>query len=678
MRLKTIIAAFLLLLLQFASVKVQAQTTLADVIVTDVDVTDFPQVDVQLRSLDIDGRPLSLQQSIFTVREDGAEIIPENLTTVEEGVWVHFVVDAGVWLNGNQWKNAQEAITNFVQTEPWMKESLDHVALTMVEISGPRTLVDFTTDGTNLVSALENYQPPRQEFSAPFAAMDEILDDMIAIEEAKNQPQFIVFLSAGIETGGEPALAELAEKSRNKRTPIYTVYLRNSSAAGNYRQDLIQKLATETGGQYAQYIRLNSLDGIFSQIVAYRPQYNLSYRSKSSQSGTHQVEIMANASDTGAVSTLTNYDIEVNPPRALIKSPQGGDIIRRHTDTYTEDRSTIEPTTETVVAQVIFPDEHVRRLVKAELLVDGLSVNTLQHPNPMADLEFEWSLRDIQEQGTSDFSLEVKIEDELGMSSTSSAVVSKVDVNVPSKPETATEVDIEGIREEVAAQVREDIASSISVPIVTCFSFSPEWLCDYVERPIRRNLIAFVSITISIIFSVVVWVNRDKGVVRDARETIIRGVESLTKRFSPAEAKAYLIVLEGDVNVGKSLEIYGDTPIGRSKQNAELLFQQHDENSPISRLHCTIIDEEDHFLLRDEDSANGTYINGMKLTPFEAEPIEDGDEIELARLERGGVRVLFQLAQNDGFIPDDLRQTIQTRSSGSNGKSDDSVEEVPF
>jgi pSer/pThr/pTyr-binding forkhead associated (FHA) protein len=131
------------------------------------------------------------------------------------------------------------------------------------------------------------------------------------------------------------------------------------------------------------------------------------------------------------------------------------------------------------------------------------------------------------------------------------------------------------------------------------------------------------------------------------------GVDRLTKRYvRQSEVKAYLIVLEGDSSVGKHLEVFGTTTIGRSRADSEMIFQRYDENSAISRRHCTILDEEDHFEIRDEDSANGTYLNGVRLPPMEARELFDGDEIELARVERGGVRLQFQglqRTQEDSF-----------------------------
>jgi pSer/pThr/pTyr-binding forkhead associated (FHA) protein len=154
-------------------------------------------------------------------------------------------------------------------------------------------------------------------------------------------------------------------------------------------------------------------------------------------------------------------------------------------------------------------------------------------------------------------------------------------------------------------------------------------------------------------------------------------VDRLTRRYQrQTEVKAYLIVLAGDMSEGKHLEIYGTTTIGRSNEDADLAFQQHTENSPISRRQCTILDEEDHFKIRDEDSANGTYLNGVRLPPMEPRELYDGDEIELARVERGGVRLQFQSTQTvyesslpaatdfDDYSPRETRRVRKQQSPG--------------
>lgn len=126
-------------------------------------------------------------------------------------------------------------------------------------------------------------------------------------------------------------------------------------------------------------------------------------------------------------------------------------------------------------------------------------------------------------------------------------------------------------------------------------------------------------------------------------------------------ARAYLVPLEGfDEPPSKSFEIYGTTAIGRSRRHADLLFHIGEEDSPISRLHTTLLDEDDHFSIRDEDSSNGTFVNNEKLTSLQPIMLHDGDIIDIAPLERGGIRLLFQLARMDGEereVEDEIRMT---------------------
>jgi hypothetical protein len=655
----TLLVSIAFVILLAGSSSATAQAPIQQLVITQVDANEFPQVTLRFRALDSASLPATnVQLSSFDVRENGQAVLPENLTKAEAGIWIHFVVDAGVWLVGPRWTNAKAAITDFVQTTPWMKENLDQVALTVVTGSSRQTMVPFTEGGRQLLPSLENFRPPGgSQPSVPIPVLDQIVDEMVQLPEAAKQAKFIVFISSGLETSS--GATTLAEKARGDGIPIYVIALRSDQSQP------LQRLAEQSGGRFALYNRLTDVSPLYSQLVAYREQYDITYRSSVSRSGNQRVELIANVSAAGHVSDRSGYDVEVHPPRVLIQSPKAGDIIARHAPEYTEDRTAISPTTATVVASVIFPDNHLRRLQAATLLVNGVVVNQLTRPNPTNDLEFVWSLREIQQDGLSDFTLEIEIRDELELVARSPAVIAKVDVKVPPKTENT-------FRDDVIAVVTAVAPTPLPEPtLVPCLV--PDPLCAAIERPMRENPTSFVSLGVallSLLFAGVVWINRDKEPVQRARESIMRGVDRLTKRYlGPSEAKAYLIVLEGDVNVGKSLEIFGDTPIGRSRQNAELLFHQYDEDSPLSRLHCTIIDEEDHFLIRDEDSANGTYLNGRKLTPLETEELNEGDEIELARVERGGVRLLFQLARpDDGELTEPFQITRQTRSPDNNGQ----------
>jgi len=63
------------------------------------------------------------------------------------------------------------------------------------------------------------------------------------------------------------------------------------------------------------------------------------------------------------------------------------------------------------------------------------------------------------------------------------------------------------------------------------------------------------------------------------------------------------------------------------------------EDPALSRRHAMILSDGSHWFLTDENSLNGTFLNGRKLPPMQLTQIASGDVAEL-----GGFRLLFQLA----------------------------------
>ena len=56
------------------------------------------------------------------------------------------------------------------------------------------------------------------------------------------------------------------------------------------------------------------------------------------------------------------------------------------------------------------------------------------------------------------------------------------------------------------------------------------------------------------------------------------------------------------------------------------------KDSSISRIHCRFIREGERVAVLDLGSTNGTYRNGLRLSPQEKIYIEEGDEIRLGRV----------------------------------------------
>jgi len=161
-----------------------------------------------------------------------------------------------------------------------------------------------------------------------------------------------------------------------------------------------------------------------------------------------------------------------------------------------------------------------------------------------------------------------------------------------------------------------------------------------------------------VVISVGVWLvsRRDgDGADRDAPGSAPGGFgdpgRTVRLKDRTAAVKATLVDLTGTAGSGgPSFEIFGTTAIGRARADADLVLQAGRLESPISRLHCTILEEDGAFFLRDEQSANGTRLNGIRLAPKERNPLKDGDIVQLADSERGGVSLQFHIPDDAGKI----------------------------
>ncbi|MBE6817530.1 MAG: FHA domain-containing protein [Ruminococcaceae bacterium] len=70
--------------------------------------------------------------------------------------------------------------------------------------------------------------------------------------------------------------------------------------------------------------------------------------------------------------------------------------------------------------------------------------------------------------------------------------------------------------------------------------------------------------------------------------------------------------------------------VGKERSYVDYFVQN---NSAVSRLHADIISNDGHFFIKDNNSTNGTFVNGVEIYPEREVEIFDGDEIILANEE---------------------------------------------
>jgi hypothetical protein len=621
-------AIAVLLLTPFAAL---SQTEPASLQITRVDATGFPDVHLQVSVLDASGNPIETVAASYAVVEDGVPFSVSSAAMVDVGVRVFFVADPGDGYGSTGVRfsevleTAAENINWFVSGRPWMDPAVDEVGLLIQEGPTANILVPLTSDAAPIAEALQSYAAPGDWQFAPHhgdftrAALMRALDEIEFSPSAQGKLAAIVLFTSGSRAD----YADVAERAIELGIPIYIILVRTTATEPyvGYWSDALQPLVEVTTGEFISTSEVTGMEPLFGEVISHRAQTILTYRAASASAGARQVTLdLTTASLT--LSASSQYSVSVEPPEVSILTPGPGTVVRRMgLDRQSPPEEAI-PDSMTVVAQVTWPDGMPRRLRAARLLVDDLPVG--QPRLTEAGAEITWDLRGYQAEAEVPAVLIVQVEDELGLQASSAPTT----VAVEYQPQSGIELS--------------------------------------------ESVLIYISAGVALLalgLAVFLFINRQKlgPALQQASEGFVDFVERVTGRRSSLVARAYLVPMEGfDEPQMKSYEIYGTTAIGRSRRHADLLFHINEDDSPISRLHCTILDEEDHFTIRDEDSSNGTYLNGEKLTPLTAVVLQDGDTIDVAPLERGGLRFIFQVAGVDGSHPqddDEIRRTRPRRRS---------------
>ncbi len=589
--------------------------------ITRVNTDDFPNVEIQVAAWDTN--MVIIPNENLLVSEDGVPFEVISVSPRDVGVRLAFVIDPGdgVRSTGINLRTVYEIAAPYLETflvgRPWMMDQVDEVVV-LVQEGDSTEIISAMSSDSGLVSqqlssyiAPSNVGQPSEAGAFTRTALRRALDELQFAPGEHDKPQAIVLFTPGMRAD----TSDLAERAIEAGIPIYVVMTRERES--NFWEEALKPLATVTGGDFATVYGIDGLEPMFEDLIRRRQQLQVSYRSNSANAGQRNVAVELQGSGETFIAS-GNYEVELSPPDVEVISPAPGAVINRQVIERDADLSEAEPTFITVVTEVEFPDGYPRELGPAQLLIDGTPAGQGQVVDGRA--EITWDIRSYQTPGQVPATLQVVITDELGIQGQSSPRTVSINIIEPPPPPT------------------------------------PPWLL-YISLAV-----ALVSLA-AVVF---LFLNRQllAPALAGAGESFSDFVERVTGRRTALVAKAYLVPLEGFEELPqRSFEIYGTTAIGRSRKHADLLFHINDEDSAISRLHCTILDEDDHFAVRDEDSTNGTLVNGDKITPLESMRLRDGDTIDVGPLERGGLRFLFQLADITGEAPpvDDEDRTTRPR-----------------
>jgi hypothetical protein len=590
-----------------------SQAGVGSLSITAIDTSNFPSIQLRALARDISG---SSQQELLldslTVQENGEVQSILSVEPVDAGIRLAIVLDpgdgssnTGVTLT-DLYSIALEDLRIFAVDRPWMSAGIDEVTFMVQEGKRTNVVVRNESNPEELVSAVESYIPPvgaathspnKGDFTraASLAALKEL---RLARPGFKDRAEAVILYTPGMRAD----LVDVAEEAISLGIPIHIILARPNMP--EYWSEPLKPLAEVTGGTFIATQFEDDPEVIFEELSLQRTQHLITYETTLGTSGNREVIL----GTTGGSIALTQYTIDLLAPIVKILSPTETTITRQ---AMPDDENPVlaEPTFVTVVAEIEWVDDIPRQVTQTRLLVDDIAVAEGQITENR--VQIPWDLRSFGSQSTTLTSMQVEIIDSFGF-------------KVRSTPQT------------IAIRYTRSEGGTTAAPRSLTIQ----------DEILLYALGGFALLSVGLALFLLFSRPRFAPMLQEAREGIVDFVERVTGKRTAMVVRAYLIPEQGFKKPpNKSYELFGTTPIGRSKRHADLLLDISEEDSPISRLHCTILDEDDHFSIRDEDSSNGTFVNGKKLPPLEPAHLNDGDIIEFAPLERGGLSFKFEMAE---------------------------------
>lgn len=232
----------------------------------------------------------------------------------------------------------------------------------------------------------------------------------------------IVLFTDGGELDNQLDFAALLSSAQQNGIAYYAYLL--GSRADNNEIENVNNLTQPTGGSYLHMPTAANATPLLTTIATFGQQTEVRYRSQIARSGEHMLQVSLNGQTANELVNLT-----VEPPTVQILLDNSQTIVRvaEAADTPLTE---MEPLSQPVPAQVIWPDNHPRSLAAATLLVNGKEQITLESPTLDANglLQFAW---DISELDAGEYNLGVELVDELNLTSESDALALSITIEKP-------------------------------------------------------------------------------------------------------------------------------------------------------------------------------------------------------------------------------------------------------
>jgi len=225
---------------------------------------------------------------------------------------------------------------------------------------------------------------------------------------------------------GSAAIESLVSRAKDSQVMVYTILVSSPAFFNSTGAEVLKSLTAETNGNFFTFSGEEPLPDFISLFAPLRSTYLINYQSQIVTSGSHTLELTM-SSDLGESQGQREFFLDVQPPNPIFISPPR--VITRkmvQTGSDTLPISDFEPGSITLGLIVEFPDQHPRELEEVIFRVDGEVVSRLtEEPYD----HFVWDLS--QYENSAVHYLTIEAVDLLGLSKQSIQTPIEVIIDIP-------------------------------------------------------------------------------------------------------------------------------------------------------------------------------------------------------------------------------------------------------
>ena len=386
----------------------------------------FPVITTGLDILDPAGNVVpGLTAAALTLLEDTQPVHLDTFEEVQVGVEFALALDPGPTF---AYRDA-DAVTRYAKIiqvlNDWAASHTDTLGDDLSLIPTYGTLSAHLANTKAFSDALAAYQPSLPSITPSLDTLAHALDTVSGSKPQAGVKSVILFITSPTAVDSIQTLQNLTERARSQQVRVNVWDVASRDFASIAGATALKDLATQTGGQYELFSGVEPLPGLEMYLGPLRPTYRLSYTSAIRTSGSHTLTVQASLDSETVSSAAVPFDLNLQPPNPILVAPPQ-QIVRQAPDARTTATTAFLPIHQSIEILVEFPDGRKRPLVRTTLYVDGQKAaeNTAEPFD-----KFTWDLSGIAI--SAQHSLSVEAVDNLGLSKVSLGVPVTVTVIKP-------------------------------------------------------------------------------------------------------------------------------------------------------------------------------------------------------------------------------------------------------